>query len=91
MSETVETRLTLRIPRGSQRGLHDEARERLGRADEVERVVSFEVTGVRPGLNDLRVHADATVVSETPPDRLDAALTETVGIDQVELHSESEP
>ncbi|WP_142860363.1 hypothetical protein [Salinigranum halophilum] len=91
MSDPIDARLTLRIPRGSQQDLREEARERLARVDAVERVEAFDVTGVRPGLNDLRVRAEATVVcgpgAETS---LDVHLSQAVGIERVERRDESE-
>lgn len=86
MSEPVETRLTLRVPRGSQQDLREEARERLARVPGVERVETFDVTGVRPGLNDLRIRAEATISCEEQVGRdLDVTLSEAVGIERVEL------
>lgn len=92
MSEPVETRLTLRIPRGGRKDIREEARERLARVESVESVEAFDVTGVRPGLNDLRVRARATVACEGHADaELDASLSEAVAIERVELlDSESE-
>ena len=79
MPDRVEADVTLRIPRDSERSLHDEARERLAETAVVERVDSFDVTGVRPRLNDLRVHASVTVdcASTTEPRQ---ALAEAVGV-----------
>jgi hypothetical protein len=85
MSEPVDARLTLRVPRGGRKDLREEARERLARVETVERVEAFDVTGVRPGLNDLRVHARSTVACETDAADLDASLAEAVGIEAVEL------
>jgi hypothetical protein len=87
MSDPVDARLTLRVPRGSRNDLREEARERLARADAVERVESFDVTGVRPGLNDLRVRAQVTLTCEaaTAAERdVDERLAAAVGIERVE-------
>jgi hypothetical protein len=64
MSRAVEARVTLRIPRGGRQELREAARDRLARASAVERVDAFDVTGVRPGLNDLRVRARTTVAAD---------------------------
>ncbi len=85
MSEPVDARLTLRVPRGGRRDLREAARERLARIETVERVETFDVTGVRPGLNDLRVDARSTVACETDATDLDASLASAVGIEAVEI------
>lgn len=91
MPELVDARMTLRIPRGGRTDLREEARERLARVTAVEHVESFDVTGVRPGLNDLRVRARATVACETDAATdPDTALAESVGIERVELLDEEE-
>ena len=83
MSNRVEAELTLRIPRDSERSLREEARERLAETGVVERVDSFDVTGVRPRLNDLQVHAEATIAcaSTAEPGQ---ALAGAVGVEAVD-------
>jgi hypothetical protein len=92
MAELVDARVTLRVPRGGQTALREEARERLAGVPAVERVETFDVTGVRPGLNDLQVRARTTVACETDAaTEVDAALEGAVGVEQLErLDSESE-
>jgi hypothetical protein len=86
MGRVVDARLTLRIPRGSQQDLREEARERLARVESVDRVDAFDVTDVRPGLNDLRVRARVSVVCTRGSEaRLDDRLTDGVGVERVEL------
>lgn len=86
MVNSTDARLTLRVPRGSRQDLHAEARERLRRTAVVDDVGAFDVTGVQPELNDLRVRVWATidhdVVSETG---LCEALSDVVGVEAVEL------
>lgn len=57
----AETDLVVRVARDAAGDLVEGARTRLERAEGVETVDRFEVTGVRPGLNDLQVTATATV------------------------------
>lgn len=57
----AEADLVVLVARDAAGDLVEGARTRLERADGVETVDRFEVTGVRPGLNDLRVTARATV------------------------------
>jgi hypothetical protein len=88
MSRQVEARLTLRIPRDGRQALAGAVVERLGRAAVVERVDDVDLTGVRPGLNDLQVDATATLACDdaatSDRDAVDA-LSEATGIETVEI------
>jgi hypothetical protein len=84
MARRVEARLTLRVPRDGERGLYEEAVDRLDRTAVVDRVEAFEVVGVRPGLNDLRVRATAAFVTADEAGTAVEALGDTVGIEAVE-------
>jgi hypothetical protein len=83
MPDRVEAELTLRIPRDSERSLHEEARDRLAETGVVERVDDFDVTGVRPRLNDLQVRANASIACESTAEPREA-LAEAVGIEAVD-------
>jgi hypothetical protein len=86
MSRLVEARLTLRIPRGGSGDLLEAVTRRLRRAAPVDRVDSLDVTGVRPGLNDLHVTVTTTVAcadaSATEPA---TSLAEAVCVEDAEL------
>jgi hypothetical protein len=85
MSELVEARLTLRVPRDGRGDVQDAAGRRLRRMGVVDRVESFDVTGVRPGLNDLKLRVETTVACDvdSAPEAT-AALTSAVGIEAVD-------
>jgi hypothetical protein len=88
MSRQVEARVTLRIPRDGRQALAAAVVERLGRAAVVERVDDVDLTGVRPGLNDLQVDATAALACDdaATSDRDTAdVLSETTGIETVEV------
>ena len=85
MSDTVEARLTLRIPRGGPQGLYEAAVERVGRAAVVDAVDDLDVTGVRPGLNDLRVEATATLAYDDTAGPPQQALADAVGVESCEI------
>jgi hypothetical protein len=85
MSDTVEARLTLRIPRGGPRGLYEGAVERLGRAAIVDAIDDLDVTDVRPGLNDLRVEATATLACDDTAESPQQALVDAVGVESCEI------
>jgi hypothetical protein len=83
MADLVDAELTLRIPRDGERDIRDEARERLAGTAVVERVEAFDVTGVRPRLNDLQVRANATVAC-VASEEARRALEDATGIETVE-------
>ncbi|WP_318567431.1 hypothetical protein [Salinigranum marinum] len=92
MSELVEARLNLRVPRDGRGDLQDAVAERLRRAAAVDRVESFDVTGVRPGLNDLTLRVRTTVACDIDADSEAAtALMEAVGIEAVDAEFVDHP
>jgi hypothetical protein len=82
MVQLVEAEVTLRVPRDGERDLRDEARARLDETAVVERVDTFDVTGVRPRLNDLQVTANATMACAEAGAR--DALADAVGVERVD-------
>ncbi|WP_380681222.1 hypothetical protein [Salinigranum sp. GCM10025319] len=85
MSELVEARLTLRIPRDARGDVQEAAGRRLRRTGVVDRVESFDVTGVRPGLNDLKLRVETTVACDVDSaSEATAALASAVGIEAVD-------
>jgi Co/Zn/Cd efflux system component len=88
-SVTAETDLVVRVARDAAGDLVEGARTRLERAEGVESVDRFEVTGVRPGLNDLRVTATATVRVRGADDResVAARLAAGFGLSEVTVRS----
>lgn len=85
MSELVEARLTLRVPRDGHGDVQDAAGRRLRRTGIVDRVESFDVTGVRPGLNDLELRVETTVTCDVDSaSEATTALASAVGVDAVD-------
>jgi hypothetical protein len=82
--------LVVLVARDAAGDLVEGARTRLARAEGVEVVERFEVTGVRPGLNDLRVTATATVRVRADAATRDAAadrLAAGFGLAEVDVRS----
>ena len=88
MSELVEARLTLRVPRDGHGDVQDAAGRRLRRMGVVDRVESFDVTGVRPGLNDLKLRVETTVACDVDSaSEATTALASAVGIEAVDAEA----
>lgn len=88
MSELVEARLTLRVPRDEHGDVQDAAGRRLRRTGVIDSVESFDVTGVRPGLNDLKLRVETTVACDVDSaSEARAALASAVGVDAVDAEA----
>lgn len=84
-SEPVDVTLTLRVPRDTAESLPECARSRLARLTPVADVDAFDITGVRPGLNDLRIRVEAAVHPTPDLDGgLERALESSVGVETVD-------
>jgi hypothetical protein len=78
----VRADVRLLVARDAPGDLVEGARALLGRVDAVDAVEDLRITGMRPGLNDLRVEATVTLrLAGTPADPA-TALTDGFGVDR---------
>lgn len=81
---------TVSVSRNAAGSLEDGVRARLASTDGVDAVESLDLSGIRPGLNDLTVTVSATLVVDDGTG-LTGRLEDTFGIREVTVESRKGP